>query len=580
MSSKKNKELKEYKYELVKDANDIKELKEYLDLVRATKAGLLKYPICEDQVKLADYVERKFKEEKLYTSYEQIKDYMGLQKYFSYDLFEWEKYVFVLHNCIFTEDNLVRWPTLFLYMGRGGGKNGYDSFESFALISPYNPIKKYHITICANSEDQATTSFDDVYDVLEENESKLSKWFSWNKETIRCKVTGSEFSYATSNPNTKDGGRQGAIIFDELHQYENYKIINVFTSGLGKKKHPRRTYSTTNGYVREGPLDDMIKDGEDILNGVVDDDNGMLPFMCRLENEDEALDINMMHKANPSLRYRPDLMAQMKIEFKEYVKDKYKHPDYIVKRGNFPRSGNIDLEVTSWENILATNKPIPRLEGCECYAGTDYAKTNDFASAGLLFKYGDDYVWITHSWVYRGSADWDRIQPDLEEWEQRGLLTIVDNRTHKEIEPELIADWFYEQSMHYNITRMYCDDFRWTWLKRALSDVGFDTAKGGRNNVTLIRISNKIKVQPVICSLFNNHHIIYGDNPLMRWFTNNTCLHDEKHNNFSFQKIEPKSRKTDGFFAFIAAMCGVIEKDLQDSKDSGNNLDLLKVYSY
>ena len=63
----------------------------------------------------------------------------------------------------------------------------------------------------------------------------------------------------------------------------------------------------------------------------------------------------------------------------------------------------------------------------------------------------------------------------------------------------------------------------------------------------------------------------------MRWYTNNTCIKPEAHDNFSFGKIEPKSRKTDGFKAFIAAMCagGV------DLEDSGETVDFdFGVYTY
>lgn len=38
---------------------------------------------------------------------------------------------------------------------------------------------------------------------------------------------------------SKDGGREGFIIYDEVHRYENNDIVDVFSSGLGKVKHPR-----------------------------------------------------------------------------------------------------------------------------------------------------------------------------------------------------------------------------------------------------------------------------------------------------------------------------------------------------
>ena len=40
---------------------------------------------------------------------------------------------------------------------------------------------------------------------------------------------------------------------------------------------------------------------------------------------------------------------------------------------------------------------------------------------------------------------------------------------------------------------------------------------------------------------------------IMRWFTNNATRIIDKRGNISFGKIEPKSRKTDGFMALVMA---------------------------
>lgn len=88
------------------------------------------------------------------------------------------------------------------------------------------------------SEDQAKSSWQDVYDILNEKESVMKKHFYWNKEVIKNLKTGSEFRYRTSSPKTKDGGRPGKVDFDEYHAYENYKLIDVATTGLGKKQYP------------------------------------------------------------------------------------------------------------------------------------------------------------------------------------------------------------------------------------------------------------------------------------------------------------------------------------------------------
>jgi phage terminase large subunit-like protein len=66
----------------------------------------------------------------------------------------------------------------------------------------------------------------------------------------------------------------------------------------------------------------------------------------------------------------------------------------------------------------------------------------------------------------------------------------------------------------------------------------------------------------LINSAFVNGSIIWGDIPLMRWYTNNVKLEPAPNNCYKYGKIEAKSRKTDGFMAYAAAM--TIEDELQE----------------
>lgn len=556
----------------MKKCNLVPEIQDYIDLVRSGEIE-----VCIEQLLLVDYVEKCFKEENIFVDEEELHTYLSYQKYFPYDLYEWEVFIFTLHNCTYSSPGILRWPDLFVLVGRGAGKNGYLSFEDFCLISDNNKIKNYDIDICANSEDQARTSFDDIYNVLEDNKTKLSKHFYWNKELIYNRKTKSKLRFRTSNASTKDGGRPGKVDFDEYHEYKDYKAINVFITGLGKKKNPRTTITTTNGYVRGGPLDKMIDRAENILKGAISD-NGMLPFICKLDDEKEVDNPKKWDKANPSLHYpeKAELRRQIEKEYNDYKEDPIINSSFMTKRMNIPKSQNADKEVTSWDNILATNQPIPDLESATCYGAVDYAKTTDFVAAGLLFKFNEKYVWITHSWICTKCLDLPRIKAPLNEWEEAGHLTFVDD---VEIHPSIVAEWFRDMGRHYNITKLFADNYRFTLLKKAFKEVGFDTDKGGANNVTLIRPSDIMYAYPLINSAFTNKNIIWGDNPLMRWYINNTCLHMEKHENYTFEKIEPKSRKTDGFMAFVAGMCGEAKEGLPDSSEKFDISDF-KVYAY
>ena len=414
-----------------------KYIQEYLDIVDNDII-----PVCKEQKLLSKFIKNIFETENLIIDDEKIEKYFSYQKYFPFDLFPWEKFCFVLHNCVFKENGLPRFADLFILVGRGSGKNAYLAYEDFCLVTPTNGIKNYDIDISANSEDQAKTTFMDIYNILEDpkHTKKMKKHFYWNKEEIINLKTKSKIKFRTNNPKGKDGLRSGKVDFDEIHAYQNWENINVFTTGLGKKDHPRRTYITTNGDVRDGPLDNLLEKAMLILNGEVKD-NGFLPFICRLDDEEEVHDYNNWAKANPSLPYRPSLMEQMKKEYEDYKINPYVNSAFMTKRMNIPK-GSKDIEVTTWENILATNKEIPNLEGASCTIGFDYTKVNDFLTVGLLFLKGGVYYWVSHSWFCVNSRDKDRIKSPLEEWQEKGLLTIVNDI---EINPDIPCVWLLEQ---------------------------------------------------------------------------------------------------------------------------------------
>ena len=99
-------------------------------------------------------------------------------------------------------------------------------------------IMDYNVSIVANSEDQAKTSFEEIYNTIKRNKT-LQKLFEYGKSVITSKRLGSKIKFRTSNGDTKDGLRDGAVAFDEIHRYESNKDVKVHISGLGKRPNPR-----------------------------------------------------------------------------------------------------------------------------------------------------------------------------------------------------------------------------------------------------------------------------------------------------------------------------------------------------
>ena len=527
---------------------------------------------CEDQKLLCAHVRRCFEAEDLHTDSEQLEKYLGLAKYFPFEtVFPWEAFLFALHLCTYRADGMPRWPDALVMIGRGAGKDGCIALESMALLSPYNGIRGYDVDICANNEEQAMRPVFDVIDALEtpRHTKKLKRHFYWTKEQITGLKTKSVMKGRTNSPKGKDGLRSGVCIFNEIHQYENYANINVFTTGLGKKKHPRRTYYTTNGDVRDGPLDDLLERADGILRGG-EPDGGLLPFLCRLDRRDEVDDAENWQKANPSLPYRPDLMEEIRKEYREWKQKPGQLTAFMTKRMNLPQSAS-DIAVTDWENIKATKRALPDLEGLQCTVGLDYASLRDWASVNAHFKRGDARFDVSHSWLCVRNPDLSRVKAPWRDWAE---VTPVDD---VEISPDLLAEYIAQLGQRYVIRKIALDNFRYALMKRALEAIGFDAAV--RKNVCLVRPSDIMKVQPVIDSCFTRKLFTWGDTPSLRWATNNTKLvragkrEGTDTGNHYYAKIEAKSRKTDPFMALVASM--VIEGEIPEEIPGGFDLGVI-----
>lgn len=524
---------------------------EYIDnWIEAVETGAVN--ACKEQKQLMPFIQEVLKEPNIVIDHGKIYEAVTIVERYFFPLLPFQRFFFCFVAGVLYDTGEPVFDEFFVYMGRGGGKNGLISATSFYLQSDKHNVKNYDIDIIATSEKQAKTSFEEVHQVVESS-AKLQKLFKTTKEEITYRKTNSTLRFCTSNARTKDGGRPGAVIFDEVHQYDNYDNIGVHIGGLGKVANPRTFYITTDGVVRESVLDDLKERAKRILAGE-DPHNGFFPFIFKMDSIDEVDNTELWDKAVPRINYDRTLKRTIKKQHEQMRQSSELKEVFLTKRMNIPHQSESKV-VAEWEEIKATNQPIPDLAGLDCIGAVDYAELKDFCSVGLLFKKDGKRIFKQHTFIHEKSIKLTKFNIDIQEAVNLGLATIV--RGVPIIPPKLIFDWFKDRSSTYNIKTIVADRFRYTALKEPFEAEGMPL-----EGIASGYISHN-KLHPLITQMFAEESLIFGDDKLMRWFVNNCYVETDKKGNKSYLKIEPIKRKTDGFFAFLHAMTK--DEDLQEA---------------
>nr|WP_056992668.1 terminase TerL endonuclease subunit [Lacticaseibacillus saniviri] len=529
---------------------------EYIDQYESGKVLLN-----QERIDLIKYLREYVFTEDLYFDNEQIENFVKFAQKWFFPLRPFQK--FLIAFVFLYKQNGKRYYRDFLWMmGRGSGKNGLISALAAFLISPLNGIRGYDGSIIANSEDQAKTSVKEIADAVHDpkNAATLERQFYATQTLVRSKSTNSTLRFRTSNGNTKDGLRDGFVIFDEIHEYQDDSNVKVHISGLGKKPNSRIFYIGTDGYVRDGFIDKKKALAANVLSGKAKPDT-IFPWIAKLDNRDEIDDPHMWEKSVPMLSkpitgYAEDLVEEIEKDYADLADNPSGLEEFLTKRMDIP-SQSMESSVAPWDEIAATNQPIPDdLDGREAIAAVDFATVRDFVAAAVTIKANGKLVTLEHQWALKSFVDKyygysrknyhdatpnKRIEIPIREWEDAGHIDIL---SESMIDPQHAVQWLLSMRERFNIKKVVMDNYRATIYRKLLEDAGFE----------VMVIKNPTAIDGLLATIiddgFPQQRFIWGDNPLLRWNTNNVLVKTDKRGNKQYLKKEEIRRKTDGFKAF------------------------------
>lgn len=430
-------------------------------------------------------------------------------------------------------------------------KNGKTELESGLAdyMAGFDGENGPNVYFLANSQKQASLLYEGSRTMIKKS-PWLSDRFVPNRREIRYPKTGGKILAMSAEKNNKDGENVHFAVFDEIHEYQDYSLINVMRNSRGTRKQPLIVYITTAGYVLDGPLVDMVDQGHDTLDNYEDDiNNRTFYYLASLDDKEEVNDPKMWVKANPNIGLMQ--LADMITDFQNERRVPAQFADWLTKRFNI--FSEVDELSYVTPEILQKNTrhlDLEELRSRECVGGYDLSDTEDFTSACLEFPLDDGGVFILeHSWIPHARYERDKNPERIRKWEHDGEVTIIPGDY---VDYSYVLDWFNEQAQKYDITIIRYDPAKAIRLNKELEEAGFETDKVRQGFFTLGGAMQNFK-EPLL-----DGKVVFNEQSMFKWYLNNVHLRQDRNDNWLPTKTS-QSRKIDGFAAALDAHVSVVD---------------------
>lgn len=471
------------------------------------------------------------------------------------ELMAWQCFIECnLYGWIDRATGLRRFREGLILVGTGNGKS-----TMMAGNATFGACKDHErgadVYLLANSKEQAGIVFNEAKSQIDASPA-LARRFRRLRDGLYYDKMNATIKHRSSDSKRLDGLNPHIAIFDEIHEYQNFDLINIISRKTVKRKQPLILYITTMGKVLDGPLAYYYDLFTDAMMGKLAPEVGdrMFAFICELDAADDVEDTSKWIKANPGLGHTLQLAELVaKWERCKYIPSE--RADFICKQLNIMVNAD-DMAFVQPEVIRRNKDQIPEesLLGRRCYGGFDLSNREDFTAAALEFPLDDGRSFVLlHSWVPRRKVDLDQEKIDYYGLAMKGYLTIVPGEY---IQQEDIYQWFIDQGKKYEIVTIGYDPANATRLRQMLEQ-RFECQVVRQGPITLNDPMKDIKEQLLAGKVVSN------SDPMLAWYADNVRIsgerrHADKQNWMPTKRN--KFRKIDGFMAWLDAHCVRMEK--------------------
>lgn len=459
------------------------------------------------------------------------------------------------------DEEIGRWARLYQeYLMVIGRKCGKSPFVAAMDLAEWFCGEMGTKILCASNDySQADIMFQAINAMREESPSlaKVTRknirgmFFGNPKQKKKKGKFSSQNKGCITKISAKTGAKEGKNIkvgsVDEVHEMKDNSLVMPIRQALSTQDEPIYGEITTEGFVRDGYLDERLKDARKVLKGELERPRWLIWLHTQDSEEEIWQDERTWVKSNPDLGVikKWSFLRQMVEEAKESSATR---AFVLAKDFNVPQSASIAwLPHASIVNNEAFD--LREFTGAFYISGNDFAETTDLCASAILLKKPDDKktYFHTHYWIPESKLEMSPDDVDYRQWQRDGWLTIVDGNS---VDSSLVAEWHYELLKEYDLK-----PFKGGYDNRFAKDF---------QNKYLEIFGDKITVNiPQDYKVINNPMrtleadmrdklVVYQNNPVCYWCFCNTGIALDKLGRIMPAKMET-SKRIDGTVAKIIA---------------------------
>lgn len=465
----------------------------------------------------------------------------------------WEKaFIQNLFGWVDKKTRLRRFREFFLLVARKNGKSFLSACIMVYMLVADGEAGAQCVSI-ATKYDQAAIVYKTARKIIEQD-ADLSALVVPIIGGMEFKLTNSTMKALASKSKTLDGLNLHYCSCDELHAQEDRNLYDVTKQGMKARKQPIFGTITTAGFAREGIYDDLYEYARSVAMGTVADAH-LLPVLYTLDDRSEWTNPDAWAKANPGLGTIKS-RQQLADDVERAKHDPSCLPSLLVK--DFNVQENSAASWLPW--AVLKNETVAEadyLDHTYAIGGCDLSATTDLTCATLLIRRPEDPQFYVLQQYFLPKARVEQVEHQGRKeapyrlWAQQGWLTLCDGAT---VDYNDVTEWFVGMVQERDIRPLWvCYDAALSgyWVPQ-MTDMGFEMERIRQGPVTWTYPMKRMK------GLFEDHRIVYQNNPILRWCLSNTAA--KSSNQRGIDSIQPEkitaNRRIDGTVSLLNAMTG------------------------